>query len=225
MAAVHYHEGRFPPEERLDWPALIPLIGPAVAAVARYDGALAAIPNPRILLSPMTTREAVLSSRIEGTQATMGEVLEFEAGKEAESPERRADIHEVLNYRAAMREAERMLEELPICQRVVREAHRVLLSGVRGEGKSPGDYRRVPNWIGPPGYTVEEATFVPVGADSSRACIAQPARPYSVLPEADGCSWRTMPPSWGGTTRSVTTRCRRQTNARSKKHISHPSLL
>ena len=165
MAAVHYHEGRFPPEERLDWPALIPLIGPAVAAVARYDGALAAIPNPRVLLSPMTTQEAVLSSRIEGTQATMGEVLEFEAGKEAESPERRADIHEVLNYRAAMREAERMLETLPICQRVIREAHRVLLSGVRGEGKSPGDYRRIPNWIGPPGCTVEEATFVPVGAE------------------------------------------------------------
>ena len=165
MAAVHYHEGRFPPEARLDWPALIPLIGPAVAAVARYDGALAAIPNPRVLLSPMTTHEAVLSSRIEGTQATMGEVLEFEAGKEAESPERRADIHEVLNYRAAMREAERMLQELPICERVVREAHRMLLSGVRGEGKSPGDYRRIPNWIGPPGCTVEEATFVPVGAD------------------------------------------------------------
>ena len=172
MAAVHYHEGRFPPEERLDWPALIPLIGPAVAAVARYDGALAAIPNPRVLLSPMTTHEAVLSSRIEGTQATMGEVLEFEAGKEAESPERRADIHEVLNYRAAMREAERMLEELPICQRVVREAHRVLLSGVRGEGKSPGDYRRIPNWIGPPGCPVEEATFVPVGADKLPAAMS-----------------------------------------------------
>ena len=172
MAAVHYHEGRFPPEDRLDWPALIPLIGPAVAAVARYDGALAAIPNPRVLLSPMTTQEAVLSSRIEGTQATMGEVLEFEAGKEAESPERRADIHEVLNYRAAMREAERMLEKLPICQRVVREAHRVLLSGVRGEGKSPGDYRRVPNWIGPPGCTVEEATFVPVGADKLPAAMS-----------------------------------------------------
>ena len=172
MAAVHYHEGRFPPEERLDWPALIPLIGPAVAAVARYDGALAAIPNPRILLSPMTTQEAVLSSRIEGTQATMGEVLEFEAGKEAESPERRADIHEVLNYRAAMREAERMLEKLPICQRVVREAHRVLLSGVRGEGKAPGDYRRIANWIGPPGCTVEEATFVPVGADKLPAAMS-----------------------------------------------------
>ena len=165
MTAVHYHDGRFPPENRIDWPALIPLIGPAVAAVARYDGILGAVPNPRILLSPLTTQEAVLSSRIEGTQATMGEVLEFEAGQEAESPQRRDDIHEVLNYRFAMQEAERMLEEWPICQRVVREAHRVLLSGVRGEGKSPGDYRRIPNWIGPPGCTVEQATFVPIGAD------------------------------------------------------------
>ena len=162
MAAVHYHEGRFPPEERLDWPALIPLIGPAVAAVARYDGALAAIPNPRVLLSPMTTQEAVLSSRIEGTQATMGEVLEFEAGKEVESPERRADIHEVLNYRAAMREAERMLEELPICERVIREAHRVLLSGVRGEGKAPGDYRRVPQ--------LDRPARLPRGGSDLRAC-------------------------------------------------------
>ncbi len=171
MAATDYHEGRFPPEERLAWPVLIPLIGPAVAAVARYDGVLTAVPNPRVLLSPMTTREAVLSSRIEGTQATMGEVLEFEAGHEAESPARREDIHEVLNYRAAMREAERMLRELPMCQRVVREAHRVLLSGVRGEGKSPGEYRRIPNWIGPPGCAVEEATFVPIGAEKLPAAM------------------------------------------------------
>ena len=165
MPVVHYHEGRFPPEERLEWPKLIPLIGPAVAAVARYDGVLTAVPDPRVLLSPMTTREAVLSSRIEGTQATMSEVLEFEAGQEAESPERRDDIHEVLNYRAALQEAERMLQELPICQRVIREAHRILLAGVRGKGMSPGDYRRVPNWIGPPGCTVEQATFVPIGAE------------------------------------------------------------
>ena len=172
MAPVHYHEGRFPPEERLDWPKLIPLIGPAVAAVARYDGVLAAVPNPGVLLSPMTTQEAVLSSRIEGTQATMSEVLEFEAGHEASSPQRRDDIHEVLNYRVAMHEAERMLEDLPLCERVVREAHRILLSGVRGQGKSPGDYRRNANWIGPPGCTLEEATFVPVGADRLTAAMS-----------------------------------------------------
>ena len=164
MAAVYYHEGQFPPEDRIHWPTLIPLIGPAVAALARYDGALGAMPTPRVLLSPLTTREAVLSSRIEGTQATMGEVLEFEAGHGGQSPERLDDIREVINYRAAMREAAQLLQTLPLCQRVVREAHRVLLSGVRGEHKSPGEYRRVPNWIGPAGCTVEQARFVPIGA-------------------------------------------------------------
>lgn len=72
---VAYHWGKFPPVQ-LDWAPLIPLIGPANAALARYQGLLAAIPNADLLLSPMTTQEAVLSSRIEGTQATMGEVLE-----------------------------------------------------------------------------------------------------------------------------------------------------
>jgi Fic family protein len=164
MAAVPYHEGRFPPAV-LDWPRLIPLLGPAAAAVARYDGMLAAVPNPAVLLAPLTTQEAVLSSRIEGTQATMGEVFEFEAGQEAASPERREDIQEVLNYRAAMREAERLLADVPLSQRVLREAHKVLLAGVRGQNKSPGEYRRIPNWIGPPGCTVETARFVPISAD------------------------------------------------------------
>jgi len=63
MTPVRYHEGRFPPPP-LDWPALIPLLGPAAAAVARYDGMLAAVPNPGVLHSPLTTQEAVLSSRI-----------------------------------------------------------------------------------------------------------------------------------------------------------------
>ena len=126
---------------------------------------LAAIPNPDVLLAPLTTQEAVLSSRIEGTQATIGEVLEFEAGRMPDSPERREDIHEVLNYRAAMQQARSLLETLPLSQRVVREAHSVLLSGARGAGKAPGDYRRVPNWIGPPGCTLEDAKFVPIEAD------------------------------------------------------------
>lgn len=164
--AVLYHLGKFPPAE-LDWPQLIPLLGPTSAAVARYDGTLAAIPNAAVLLSPLTTQEAVLSSRIEGTQATMGEVLEFEA--EGDTPglsdERRADIHEVLNYRVAMRLAEKMLADLPLSQRVIREAHKELLSGVRGQGKSPGEYRRIPNWIGPAGCTIEQARFVPISAE------------------------------------------------------------
>jgi len=77
MAPVFYHEGRFPPQ-KLDWPRLIPLIGPAAAAVARYDGMLAAVPNPTVLLAPLTTQEAVLSSRIDGTQTTIVDVQEFD---------------------------------------------------------------------------------------------------------------------------------------------------
>ena len=79
--SVKYHNGRFPPD-KIDWLNLIPAIGPANAAVARYDGLLNAIPNAAVLLSPLMTQEAVLSSRIEGTQATMGEVLEFEADQQ-----------------------------------------------------------------------------------------------------------------------------------------------
>src|SRR3546814_20153853 len=75
---VIYHQGRFPPVE-LDWTRLRPLIGPANAAVARYEDVLHGVPNPDVLLSPLTAQEAVLSSRIEGTQATLGQVLEFEA--------------------------------------------------------------------------------------------------------------------------------------------------
>lgn len=164
--AVHYHYNKFPPSQ-IDWQKMIPLLGPANAALARYDGSLIAIPNPAVLLSPLTTREAVLSSRIEGTQATMGEVLEYEAESDGKgfSQEKEADIHEILNYRKAIRHAVDLLEELPLCQRVIKETHRILLSSGRGRGKAPGEYRRIPNWIGPPGCTIEQARFVPISAD------------------------------------------------------------
>ncbi len=163
---VYYHEGKFPPPE-LDWARLIPFIGPANAAVARYDGILSAVPNANVLLTPLMTQEAVLSSRIEGTQATFGEVLEYEAEHDRSrfSPERKEDIGEILNYRRAMHAALDMLKELPLCQRVIKRAHEVLLQGMRGTGRSPGEYRKGPNWIGSPGCSIEEATFVPVSAE------------------------------------------------------------
>ncbi len=161
---VEYHDGKFPPQN-LDWGALVPHIGSANAALGSYNGALSAVLNPEVLLAPLTIREAVLSARIEGTQATMGEVYQFEAGQPAATPERKDDIDEILNYRRAMLHAEMMLKDLPLSLRVVREAHSILLSGVRGRDKSPGEYRRIPNWIGPPGCKIEEAKFVPVGAE------------------------------------------------------------
>lgn len=142
----------------------MPVVGPAWAAAARYDGLLNAVPNPDILLAPLTTQEAVLSSRIEGTEATMGEVLGFEAGQEPESAARREDIYEVLNYRSALRKAEDLLKELPLSLRVVRETHAVLLRGVRGQNKAPGQFRQNANWIGPRGCSIKTATYVPIGA-------------------------------------------------------------
>ena len=166
MPTAFYHTGCFPPEQ-LVWPTLLPLLGPAAAAMARYDALLDVIPNPRLLLAPLMTREAVLSSRIEGTQTTMGEVLQFEAGQAPVSPRRRDDITEVLNYRTAMGQAEQRLmeDELPLCQRVLKAAHNVLMQGVRGANKSPGEYRCIPNWIGRPDCGREEARFVPITAD------------------------------------------------------------
>jgi len=164
---VRYHTGKFPPQ-RLDWERLIPLIGPASGALARYDGLLSAIPNADVLLSPLTTQEAVLSSRIEGTQATMGEVLEYEAGgtTEAMAPKKIDDIHEILNYRRAMREAVDQLQKLPLCQRVIKHVHSTLLEGVRGHDKARGKYKPVPNYIGRPGCSLDEARFVPIAPEN-----------------------------------------------------------
>ena len=163
---VKYHVGGFPPAT-LDWERVLPLIGPATAAVARYDGLLNAIPNVAVLLSPLMTREAVLSSKIEGTQATMGEVLEFEAKSESGIPEeRRGEIKEILNYRRAMGHAGELLKKLPLCQRIIKESHTVLMEGVRGHDKTPGRYRKAPNWIGEAGCRIEDAIFIPISADA-----------------------------------------------------------
>src|SRR5262245_56207078 len=99
------------PIKDIDWEPLIPLIGRANRALAHYDGLLLGVPNPEVLLAPLTTREAVLSSRIEGTQATLGAVLQFEAGEAPDEEARREDIHEIINYRRALLQAETALRK------------------------------------------------------------------------------------------------------------------
>ncbi len=173
MPPVPYHDERFPPDERLDWKRLVPLIGPAEAALARYDGLLSAVPNPALLLSPLTAQEAVMSSRIEGTQASLSEVLEFEAGRKPSSPSVLDDIQEINNYRKGTLIAEKLLEKFPLCQRVILETHKILLSGARGQDKSPGEIRKHQNWIGIPGSSIETATFVPIAPEKlSKALTA-----------------------------------------------------
>ncbi|MBI5189752.1 MAG: Fic family protein [Nitrospirae bacterium] len=163
MQPVIYHINEFPPKA-IEWVQLIPLLGPANAALARYDAILKAIPNAQVLLSPLSTQEAVLSSRIEGTQATMGEVLEYEAGSEPDmiNPEKVLDIQEVLNYRKAILLAENLLQELPLSGRLLKQAHAKLMEGVRGKSRDPGNFRRIDNFIGPLGCSKEEARFIPI---------------------------------------------------------------
>ena len=148
------------PLTNLDWRQLLPLVGQANAALARYDGLLAGIPNPAVMLSPLTTQEAVLSSKIEGTQATVDEVLEQEAGLLKEG-EKFKDIQEISNYRHALFQARSYLEAYPIRLAFVRELHRTLMNSVRGQDKTPGEFRLDQNWIGKMGCSIEEATFVP----------------------------------------------------------------
>ena len=172
MAAPGYDFEAFPPAN-LDWERLISAVGPATAALARYDSLLSIIPNPEILLSPLTTQEAVMSSRIEGTRATISDVLKYEAGEAPSSDEMRNDIIEVVNYRAAMRSAEVQLESVPLAQRVILETHRILLSGARGENRSPGAFRKIPVWIGAEESTEAEASYMPPSADQIPTAMAR----------------------------------------------------
>jgi Fic family protein len=150
------------PLDRVDWAAHVPLIGQANAALARYDGMLQGIVNPVVLLSPLTTQEAVLSSRIEGTQASIEEVLEYQAdSRDAISPSRQADIQEIINYRRAMGQAVESMKERPFSLNLLKQLHATLLDSVRGRNKTPGQFRRVQNYIAPPGQPIERATYVP----------------------------------------------------------------
>lgn len=156
------------PLKTIDWEMHVSLIGKANAALARYDGILLGIVNPQVLLSPLTTREAVLSSRIEGTQASLEDVLQYEAdvgepseeGDGKDTPEIR-DIHEIINYRKAMGAAVEEMKKRPLGINTIRDLHSILLTGVRGRNKDPGEIRRIQNYIAPPGTPIERATYVP----------------------------------------------------------------
>ena len=149
------------PPPDLNWLALIPALGKANRSLARYDGVLRGVPNPAVMLSPLTTQEAVLSSKIEGTQATLGDVLKFEAGQQPKKESEKADIAEILNYRRALNGATAVLPTRPFSISMLLTLHKILLEGVRGHELTPGQFREKQNWIGKPGSAIEAATFVP----------------------------------------------------------------
>ncbi len=151
---------QLPPKD-FDLLALMPLIGKANRAIATLEGLFYGIPNPNVLLSPITTQEAVLSSKIEGTQVDFEDVLKFEAGEAPAEPSRREDIHEIINYRRALRVSENLLKDRPFCLNTLLKLHEVLMDSVRGHNKGRGRFRTTQNWIGKEGTPIEQAVFVP----------------------------------------------------------------
>ncbi|MGH8675073.1 MAG: Fic family protein [Burkholderiales bacterium] len=127
--------------------------------LGRLSGLGAGLLNPHLLIRPFVRREAVLSSRIEGTQATLGELLADEAGAAVErAPD---DLKEVRNYVFALEEGIARLPKLPLSLRLIKQLHRTLMKGVRGDSAAPGEFRRIQNWIGPRGATLLNARYVP----------------------------------------------------------------
>lgn len=139
------------------------LLSEADRALARLDGVSCILPNPDLFVAMYVKKEAVLSSQIEGTQASLVDVLEFEAG--ARVPKKVKDVAEVVNYVKAMNYGLDRLKELPMSLRLMKEIHAVLLEGVRGSDKTPGEFRKTQNWIGPPGSILKDAAFVPPPQD------------------------------------------------------------
>ncbi len=149
---------RLPPKLAYDSELALALSA-ADAAVSELSGLGRQLPNPHLLIAPYVRREAVLSSRIEGTQASLSELLLQEVSGPSEP--RHGDVHEVRNYVLALDYGIKRLEKLPLSLRLVREVHERLMRGVRGDHATPGEFRRSQNWIGPAGSTPATAPYVP----------------------------------------------------------------
>lgn len=141
---------------RLDDPVLQGLIEKANLKLGALDAFGELVPNIRHFIRLHVVKEATVSSKIEGTNTNMQEVL---MNEESVDPERRDDRREVNNYVTALQKSLARMPELPLSSRMLREAHGMLLKGVRGEHKMPGEFRRSQNWIG--GASLADATFIP----------------------------------------------------------------
>jgi Fic family protein len=143
-------------------------LGGAEAALGRLAGVAGLMPNADLLTRPYALREALFSTRIEGTRTTMAAVFEVDAAGAPPDP----DVEEVLAYLDALDWGLIALKRLPLSSRLLREMHRRLMAGARGRGRAAGEFRSTQNWIGRPGSSVETAEFVPPPADELPALMA-----------------------------------------------------
>jgi Fic family protein len=140
-------------------PELENLLSKADRALGRLDGAMDALFNSSLFILLYVRKEATLSSQIEGTQASLNDVLQAEAN--ISDPGRPNDVDEPLNYVRAFNHGIERLETLPLSLRLLKELHAILMENARGQERTPGEFRASQNWIGPQGVTLEDATFVP----------------------------------------------------------------
>jgi len=140
-------------------PETIEILSKADTVIGRLSGIADTLPNPDLFVAMYVRKEAVLSSQIEGTEASLEDVLEYESGNRPRALPN--DVTEVVNYVKAMNYGLRRLSELPLSLRLIREIHAELMKGVRGGDKTPGQFRKSQNWIGPGGCTLKNARFIP----------------------------------------------------------------
>ncbi len=160
MSKIPFIPPKLPP--KIDYALLIKEIGQAHDALGQLNGLLVNIPNPDLLTTPLLTKEAVLSSRIEGTQATLKEVFEYEAeAKSSQEDAKERDVQESLNYRRAMDASIEESAKRTIGENLLKKTHHILLDSVRGAHKDRGNFRKSQVYIGPPNSTIEEATYIP----------------------------------------------------------------
>lgn len=181
-----YCPAPLPPQ--LEWASdLITALSNAASALGELKGLGHHLANPHLLIAPFIRREAVLSSRIEGTHASLSDLYAYEA-VQLSMFNRPTDVKEVHNYVRALEYGLERLDTFPLSLRLIRELHAHLMEGVRGDHQTPGKFRRSQNWIGPPGCLLEDATFVPPPPDQMQAALgdleaylhAGPALPHLV---------------------------------------------
>lgn len=146
---------------------MILLLSEANNVIGKLDGIATNLPDKDIFISKYVEKEAVVSSQIEGTQASLSDVLQF---KKIEG-QKRKETEEIVNYIHALNFGINLLDKLPISIRYFKEIHKELLKGVRGQTKNPGEIRHSQNWIGPNGCTLSNASFVPPSVDKMKECL------------------------------------------------------
>lgn len=171
MSIKNHDLNPLPP--KIDYSHFIRDMGEANRVLGNLTGLIENITNPSLLTTPLLTKEAVASSKIEGTKATIEDVFKYEAaGKASENDSKEKDIREIINYRVAIQTAVEILKKKPIGENFIKQLHSILLNSVRGENKDRGHFRKVPVYIGKPGATIENAIYIPPACNKLSSLVS-----------------------------------------------------